>query len=520
MELEKQIVHKSREIGKAFSQITLDDDFNLPDYKPDLTKVIREKGKLHFEEIHVSSGHIWMKGVLKFHILYRTDLDGKKVNDLKGEIPFQESLSMEGIEEFNPVKVDGKIEDISVSVINSRKLSIRSLVEFHGISVVPEEEAILTGVLEEPSAYEMEKEQMEVLELMTDKKDTLRIRQELSLSSNKPNMEEILWSSVELRGMGSRLKNGEIEVTGEALVSVLYSSAEEEERLQWFETTVPVHGTVECSSCDENQIYYIKSELSQGELEIEADEDGEARNLLLEMVINLEINLWKEQTVEMISDLYALDRQLNPEFKTVSFERLLVKNDAKCRIADKIELDEEQEDILQICVNEETLNIEQTTVTENGVLAEGTLMAEILYMTADDAMPINSKRAYIPFQQLIETPETAASVKIRLDGGIDQVTTVLSDSRNIDVKAVLSLNLLAFEQEEKQIITDVGETELDLKALQQSPGLVGYIVREGDRLFQIAKENHTTIDNLIETNHLSGAQIKAGEKLLIVKKIN
>lgn len=518
MELEKQIIHKNREIGKAFSQITLDDDYNLPDYKPDLTKVIKERGRLYFDEIHVSSGHVWMKGVLKFRILYRTDLDGKKINNLQGEIPFQESISMEGIEEFDPVRVTGKIEDISVSVINSRKLSIRSLVEIHANSFTPEEEAILTDVREDAD-YEMEKEQMEVLELMTDKKDTLRIRQEIALSSNKPNMDEILWSSVELRGITSHLKNGEIEVTGEALVYVLYSGTEEEDRLQWFETTVPIRGTVDCTSCDADQIYYIKTELSQEDLEIQPDEDGEERNLLLEMVINLEISLWKEQMVEMISDIYALDRQLNPEFKTVYFEKLLVKNEAKCRIADKIELDADQEDVLQICVNEENLEVEQTTMTENGVLAEGILTVEILYMTADDSMPLNSKRAYIPFQQLIETPESGESVNIRLEGGIDQVTTVLSDSRTIDVKAVLSLDLLAFEQQKKQIITNVEEEELDLKALQQSPGLVGYIVREGDRLFQIAKDNHTTIENLIATNNLSTGQVKAGEKLLIVKTV-
>lgn len=518
MELEKQILHKNREVGRAFSQITLDDDYNLPDYKPDLTKVIRERGQLHFEEIHVSSGHVWMKGSLQFHILYRTDLDGKKVNFLRGEIPFQESLSMDGIEELDPVKVEGKIEDISVSVINSRKLSIRSLAEFHATAQRPEEESVLTGIREE-EAYELEKESMEVLELMTDKKDTLRIRQELSLSSNKPNMDEILWNSVELRGINSHLKNGEIEVAGEALVYVLYSGSEEEERLQWFETTVPIHGTVECSSCDQNQIYHIKAELAQVDLEMRPDEDGEERNLLLEMVINLEISLWKEETVEMISDIYALDRQMNPAFKTAYFEKLLIKNDAKCRIADKIEIDEDQEDILQICVNEEKLTIEQTTVTEEGVLAEGILTVEILYMTSDDSMPVNSKRAFIPFQQLIEMPHAKNPVSIRLDGGIDQVTTVLADSRTIDVKAVISLNMLAFEQQEKQMITDIAEEELDIKALQQSPGLVGYIVREGDRLFRIAKENHTTVDNLIETNHLTGGQVKTGEKLLIVKTV-
>ncbi|MCI8635584.1 MAG: DUF3794 domain-containing protein [Eubacterium sp.] len=518
MELERQILHKNREVGRAFSQMTLDDDYNLPDFKPDLTKVIKERGKIHLDEIHVNNGHVWFKGVMEFDILYRTDLDNRKINSLNGEISFQESLSIDGTEELDPVKVEGRIEDISVSVINSRKLSIRSLVEFTAVAEKPEEAVVLTGIGEQAEC-EVETEQMNVLELMTDKKDTFRIRKEIALSSNKPNMDEILWRSVELRGLSSHLRNGEIEVSGEALIYVFYAGIEEEERLQWFETTVPVQGSVECNICEEALVHRIDANLAQVNLEIQPDEDGEERNIMLEMVINLSICLWNEEQIEMISDIYALDRQVNPAFQTVYFEKLLVKNEAKCRIADKIELDAEQEDILQICSNEEKLTVEQTTVTDEGVLVEGTLTVEILYMTPDEAMPVGAKRAYIPFSQVIEMPKAENPVKIHLDGGIEQVTTVLTDSRTIDVKAVISLNLLAFEQQERQTITDIEETELDLAALQQRPGIVGYIAREGDRLFGIAKENHTTVENLMETNHLTGPFVKPGEKLLIIKTV-
>ena len=137
MELERQTLHKNKEIGRAFSQVTLDDDYNLPDFKPDLTKVIREKGSVHFDEIHVNNGHIWFKGILEFQILYRTDLDNGKINCLKGEIPFQESLSIDETQELDPVKVEGRIEDICVSAMKTRCLSMASLIEFRSVSEKP-----------------------------------------------------------------------------------------------------------------------------------------------------------------------------------------------------------------------------------------------------------------------------------------------------------------------------------------------------------------------------------------------
>lgn len=518
MEEERIVVHRNREVGKAFSQITLDDDYNLPDYKPDLMKVIQEKGQLLFDEIHVSNGHVWFKGTLEFFLLYRTDLDSRQMNCLKGEIPFQESLSIDGAEESDQVRLEGRIEDISVSVINSRKLSIRSLTEFRAAVERLEENTFLTAIGDADNC-EVEKEEVECLELLTNTKDTLRFRNELPLSSNKPNMEEILWSSVELRGVHSRLKNGEIDVTGEALVSVLYSGTEEEERLQWFETTVPIAGAIDCNLCEETAISRIQVDLAQKHLEMHTDEDGEQRVLLLEMVLNLNISLWKEMQFEIISDLYALDRQVKPEFARRCFETLRIRNEAKCKIADTIEMDNVQGDILQICTNEENLVIEQTTVTEEGVLVEGVLTVNVLYLTGDDMAKIGAKRAYLPFSQVIEMPQGQNSVRIQMDGRIEQVTTILADNRTIDVKAVIGLQLLAFDEQQKEIITGITEEAIDLVALQQRPGLVGYIVKEGDRLFGIAKENHTTVQDLIETNHLPGEALKAGDKLLIVKAV-
>lgn len=44
MELEKVKIHRIQQNGTAVSQITLDDDYNVPDYRPDIMKVLKENG--------------------------------------------------------------------------------------------------------------------------------------------------------------------------------------------------------------------------------------------------------------------------------------------------------------------------------------------------------------------------------------------------------------------------------------------------------------------------------------------
>lgn len=51
LELEKVKIHRIQQNGTAVSQITLDDDYNVPDYRPDIMKVLKENGELRFDEV-------------------------------------------------------------------------------------------------------------------------------------------------------------------------------------------------------------------------------------------------------------------------------------------------------------------------------------------------------------------------------------------------------------------------------------------------------------------------------------
>ena len=61
------------------------------------------------------------------------------------------------------------------------------------------------------------------------------------------------------------------------------------------------------------------------------------------------------------------------------------------------------------------------------------------------------------------------------------------------------------------------EHELDLKKIQELPGIVGYIVQPEDSLWNIAKAYYTTPKRIMELNGLDGEELKPGRQLLIVK---
>ena len=95
MEFQKIKLHRSEKNRAAVTQITLDDDYNVPDYRQDIVKVIKERGELRFDEVKAMEGAAWIKGSLLFKVLYRSDKQEGKISCLRGEIPFQERLNMD-----------------------------------------------------------------------------------------------------------------------------------------------------------------------------------------------------------------------------------------------------------------------------------------------------------------------------------------------------------------------------------------------------------------------------------------
>lgn len=80
------------------------------------------------------------------------------------------------------------------------------------------------------------------MSLCVHKKDTLRIKEEIPLASNKPNIAEVLWSTVEVRGIDLRPEENKVKAKGELLVFVLYEGDDEGKPLQWLEYSLPFTG--------------------------------------------------------------------------------------------------------------------------------------------------------------------------------------------------------------------------------------------------------------------------------------
>ena len=389
MEVTKKNLHQICRKSEAETQITFDEDFNVPDAKPDVGRMIQKKGEVVLQEVQVNEGRARITGSLEFHLLYVSDGQVRRIYNLDGALPIDENINLDGLKSGDKICLKWDMEDLSIHLINSRKLNIRSLVAFH--AYVEEIQDILLPIeLKEPEGISVKQEEIPILELGVHKKDTLRIKKELTLASNKPNIHTVLWKDMQVRAMDIRGMDGKIEVKGELFVFTLYSGDDEDHPLQYLEQALPWQQEVECSGCTMDMIPNIEVSMLQGVMEIAPDADGEERVLQMDVVLELDMKLYRETTCNLLQDVYSPNKKCVLVTEPKKLESLLVKNFSKCRVDDRVSIPEPANKILQLCHSEGTIKIDSLRVVENGIQAEGIVQLRILYIISDDDMPFYS----------------------------------------------------------------------------------------------------------------------------------
>ena len=86
MELIKKNIHMSQIKCQSDLQITLDDDYNVPDVKPDIERIVKEQGEIRIQDISPMNGKLPVKGALEFNILYMGQNSGQMLHNMKGAI--------------------------------------------------------------------------------------------------------------------------------------------------------------------------------------------------------------------------------------------------------------------------------------------------------------------------------------------------------------------------------------------------------------------------------------------------
>ena len=516
MELVKKNVHLSHLDLKEELQIPLEDVVNLPETKPDIAEICMEKGTVIIDEIRSEKNFALLKGKLAFCILYYTQENGGCLERTEGKIAFEEKIRMEGLNPSDVVAATGNVDDLTVEMINTRKLSVQSVITLRAeVDGIYDEElpVEVAGRMDQGDA-QLRRNPVDYAQLIFSKREVLRVKEALPLPSGAPNIGRLLWKNASLGEMSFRLGEERLYVQGEVLVFVLYEP-EEGGMPQTYETVANFSSELACAGCREGETLDVRYGVLSYDVTAEPDFDGEQRELGLDVTVGLRINVYAEERTEVVRDVYGVTQELTGEKRSAKLRRIVRSMTGKTKVTDHLRLDGKAQGGALVH-GEGGLGPVEVKEREGGVTLRGSLCVKLFYATGEES-PYGYLRKTIPYEYSLEIHGMEAGDVIEpVQVNLEQLSVSLKDGEEVDVKAILSFGVTAFHEMAVEVLNTLHEEPLDARKMASLPGMAVYLVREGDDLWSIGKRYYVPMQTIREFNDVSG-DVTPGQKLLIVK---
>lgn len=518
MELERKYVGLNHQKGRAVSQVTMEEDLNVPDQKADILKIIHRQGEFRPDEVKGEDGKVKVRGIFLYRILYIGEGNEGMPEVLEGSIPVDEIVFLNETEEGDVLDFHWELEDLHASMIHSRKANLKGILVL-AVEAFREQPAALVGSPEDCQDLYLRTIPVRLQQEVIHRKDTLRIKEELNLPPGRPNIRRVLWKEMRLQGTDVRQEEGKLLVKGELVVFFLYESEEDSARLQWLEQSIPFHQEVECESCHADLFGKAEIRLGRAEMDLQPDYDGEPRMLRIDAVLELLLRYFEENTCDVLCDAYSLSREIRPKHKKYDWDFVTNVSDSRARVTGRMKLPEEAPNVLQVISFGGQIHLDHTERNERGLLLQGNVELWVLYAASDDAQPIACAVHSFPFEHTAEMSGLDEKSDWQPFLCMDQLNVGMMDARELEMKAVIQARILFRTPETLDAVEDLEEAPLDLERLKQMPGMVIHVVQPGESLWDIAKSHAATCRAVLEMNEMKEEELKPGQKVLVVKEM-
>ncbi len=521
MELRKENIHRmggsvSGAVMCRTSSFTLDDDFNVPDAKPDVKLILRENGRIRVMEKKCNAGRLHIRGVLLADVLYISE-DGTGIYGMESELPFDEMIHMDQ-EDCSGVTIRAELEDITATMIHSRKLNVKALITVKAICEEIEDEVVVTEA--EGKGLFARAKDICFTNLAALKKDTIRLREEVSLPASRPNISEIIYKEMHLAVTESRVVEDELSVKGNMNIFLVYRGTGLKETPEFFETKIPFAGHFDLSGAMPNMIEDVSTMVVQENISTRPDEDGEERVVEVEAVLELDMKLYEEKELTVLEDIYSVAGNVVLQGQQELIPHLLLKNQSMGSFFGTYELPALDVTPMQISYGSCEVHMEKISMAENQLSMEGMLEFKVLMITGSDERPYIGVKFYAPFHQEMEVKGLNNGCTYHVVPAVTDSSFQLYRSNEIEWKAEVNFQTIVFCNEAEYMITGAEFVPFTSEELSRQHSMIGYRSEAGDNLWSVGKRFHVSPEMVAEQNNLEEEMIPAGKMLLLVRSKN
>ena len=503
---------------KETVQVVKERDIIVPDGKPDMQRVLYLDGEIKIDQIDVQDDRVVYKGQLDTTILYVPENNAREIYTMKGSIPLEDFIILDGVDNNQHVAFNYNIEHMHWNILNERKLNVKSIIQVSIEATKPKEMELVTDIRGD-NAIQTSTQTLSVTRPSQSGTEKLIVKDELTIPQGKGCINEILKMHTCIKEEQIKRTDSEILYNGIVEVSTMYKSQDEEKPIEVVKHRIPFAGSSDVPRPDEEVYWNCDLSVKPVYMQVCPDYDGEDRVVEMECIVEAKYNTFDQDDEMMINDIYFPGKKVKMTNNTEDYMTLSSKGIAKSAKKDMITMDHGAPMVDQIfCVNLRPI-IDEKQINGDKLTISGMLEAKIIYVDPENSNMIQTVMEMIPFSQdmTLEGLNKNSYVEVKVQP--KDVEVGVYNKNDVMVEYVLEYMANAYNKGQVQNIEQVDIADMNKEELNKYPSITVYIVKKGDTLWSLAKRFNTTVQDIVEINDLDeNAPINIGQKLIILKK--
>ena len=478
-------------------------DYILPDYLPDIEKLLLVRAEARPGGNYLEDGHIDFEGDVIYNIIYMSE--GGKLNGAVYSEGYSGSVTLPEAENECNMSIMTGIVSVTARPTNPRKLNIKTKLSTQArvyctTSVEPEIRGRRT--IEDEMGLEKLVEQTETMEILTADDDGIGVSEDIELDSGAPSVKELISCRVSIVPIEARISDGEVETRCDAEFECLY----ETEDGGCFKTSkkFPLTRSTSAIGLKPGCECIITAVPGNVKASPQNNSYGERRIIELDFPYSLHLTFLKNSQVGYVKDIYSVDWDSDAELtdtETVCFRRAYSSGVSVNASAPRGECDAEA--ALTVLDGSATVSAPNIKFLpdRSRLVAEGTLKADIIVRndtSRDGAAEYSPVSIETPYKCELDASDNLDGADYRAEAFVTSKRFRL-DSSSVYADIELSFRIYAFG---KEPVSRVVSVSLDRESPNRRQGapMTLYYPERNETLWEIAKHYKTTVNAIKAIN--------------------
>ncbi|MBO5213081.1 MAG: DUF3794 domain-containing protein [Clostridia bacterium] len=492
--------------NSVFTEVS--EDFSLPDYVPEVRRVLFAKASVLPESKFISeatsSSFVEFGGTVTYAIIYVDDEGRLCSTPLSSSFEEKASLSTHP----STVFIDTYVDNLSLRVVAPRKLSLKTRLKSKLYSF--EDNEYSESIKPKSSADELYIERLgrsiTSLGVKSASMQNIGISEKFDTPPAKNPVP--IWCDADICIKNSTAKSGYVEVGCDVHIKCL---CECEGEIITLSKTIPLYEDIECNGAEEKDS--VRATGRCVSLTISSEENAESSSLFFDVRCEIDCDVYGNYENNVTCDCFSTKCEVDASYKSIDvFSSLCAQNRSFSVNENVRRKSKDMSEIIDVSLNPV---VDKAEIKNSKLSFIGTLKANVIGKSLPNE---NAQWEYvcetydIPFKYDTDI-SSENEIFSRVNANAFNCNARIDDDK-ISLNTEIYISYCAIAKESVKIL-DTAQLKTENEFEQNEACIKIYFPKSGDTLWDIAKRYHTRTKDIIEQNSLEDVSLKGIEHIII-----